>query len=78
MSNTRRLLITVKTGKKQNAVKEDPQTCDLIVEVKGKPIKGRANKQVVEVLAKYFGVSKSAVTIVRGTRSKFKVVEIAT
>ena len=72
------IAITVKTGKKQNAVNADPQTGEIIVEVKGKPIKGQANKQIVEVLAKYFGVSKSAVTIVRGTRSKFKVVEIAT
>ena len=39
---------------------------------------GEANKAVVKVLAKYFGVAKSCVEIVRGEKSREKVVEITT
>lgn len=37
---------------------------------------GEANKAVVKVLAKHFGVAKSRVEIVRGEKSRVKVVEI--
>ena len=76
MNNILRLSITVKTGKKQNVVKKDPQTGEITVEVKGKPIKGQANKQVVEALAKHFGVPKSSITIKQGLRTRKKLVEI--
>lgn len=39
--------------------------------------KGKANTAVVALLAKYYGVSKSAITIVRGTTSSLKTVNIA-
>jgi uncharacterized protein (TIGR00251 family) len=39
-------------------------------------IEGRANKKLCEVLADYFAVKKSAVTIVRGETNRDKVVEI--
>jgi len=37
---------------------------------------GRANKELVEMLAEHFGVRKTAVTIVRGTKTRNKLVEI--
>jgi len=40
------------------------------------PIEGKANAQLIEVVAEFFGRPKRAVTIVRGERSKSKVVEI--
>ncbi|RUM87332.1 MAG: hypothetical protein DSZ24_06440 [Thermodesulfatator sp.] len=40
------------------------------------PEKGKANKQLVEVLAKHFGVKKSSVKILKGETSHNKVVEI--
>ncbi len=48
----------------------------LKVYVRAAPVDGKANERVREVLADDFGVSKSAVKIVRGERSKEKVVEI--
>ena len=50
---------------------------DLVkVYVSVSPEKGKANKRVVELLAGYFGVRKSAVTIVRGQTSRDKLVSI--
>ena len=41
------------------------------------PDKGKANKEVIELLAEKFNVSKSRVTIIRGLTSKTKVVEVS-
>lgn len=37
---------------------------------------GRANKAVVEVLAEFYKVKKSSVRIIRGEKSREKVVEV--
>ena len=46
------------------------------VRVTAVPEGGRANKSVVDLLAKTLGVSKSSVTLVRGHTSRDKVVRI--
>lgn len=46
------------------------------VRVNASPIEGRANEAVIEALARYFSVPKSAVTILKGTTGKRKIVEI--
>ncbi len=40
------------------------------------PEKGKANAELVKLLAKHFGVRKSAIEIVRGHLGREKVVEI--
>ena len=46
------------------------------VRVNAPAIEGKANKRLIEILAKHFGVSKSHVSILRGLASRNKVVEI--
>ncbi len=46
------------------------------VYVTAAPEKGRANKAVIEVLARELGVPKSVVSIKSGERSRTKLVEI--
>lgn len=46
------------------------------VRVRSVPEKGRANRELVEVLSRHFGVSKSDLSIVRGAGSRDKVVRI--
>lgn len=46
------------------------------VYVKALPIKGEANKKVIEVLSKHFRVRKSDISIVAGLKSKLKIIEI--
>jgi uncharacterized protein (TIGR00251 family) len=47
------------------------------VRVNAPPVDGAANEAVIEVLAKALGVAKRAVTIVSGSTSRSKVVEVA-
>lgn len=42
------------------------------------PINGEANKSVVEIVAKFFGVNKNCVQIISGLSSKNKIIEVVT
>lgn len=70
-----KIFVYVKSGARENLVEIiDGKTYK--VSVKASPVRGRANKKVEEVLAKYFKFPKSKVYIVSGFKSKSKVVEI--
>jgi uncharacterized protein (TIGR00251 family) len=47
-----------------------------IIKVKEPPKEGKANQAVVKLLAEHFGVPQSQVRILRGFRSRNKVVEV--
>ncbi|MDP2914467.1 MAG: DUF167 domain-containing protein [Candidatus Aminicenantes bacterium] len=49
---------------------------DLRVRVKAAPDKGRANAEVIELLAEHFNVPRSCVTIARGQTSRNKLIVI--
>ncbi|HCC22571.1 TPA: hypothetical protein DF272_00075 [Candidatus Falkowbacteria bacterium] len=40
------------------------------------PIEGKANKMLIHLLAKHFGVAKSKIVIVQGITNKQKIIEI--
>jgi hypothetical protein len=48
----------------------------LKVKLTAAPEKGKANKQLVAVLAEHYKVSKSKIVIVKGAASKNKIVEV--
>ncbi len=50
----------------------------LVVEVSAPPVDGKANEKIIEQIAAFFGISKSSVTLVRGSKGKLKVFEIET
>ena len=37
---------------------------------------GKANKRLIEILSEYFGVSKSRVRILKGLKSREKIIEV--
>jgi uncharacterized protein (TIGR00251 family) len=47
------------------------------IKVKEKPMKGRANKKVIEILASYFKVPESKIRLIKGFRERNKIFEIA-
>lgn len=53
-----------------------PTDAALTVFLQQRAVEGAANDALVKLLAKHFGVSKSAVTIVRGHASRIKHVRI--
>jgi uncharacterized protein (TIGR00251 family) len=49
---------------------------ELHIYVSQPPLDGKANKAVIETLAKHFGVSKSKVVLTRGEKYKNKIFNI--
>jgi uncharacterized protein len=46
------------------------------VKVTAVPEKGKANEAVVKLLANYFGVSKSSISIIGGKSTRVKIIDI--
>ena len=46
------------------------------VHLTSQPIKGKANKELIELLAEHFNISKSKILITKGFTSRIKEVEI--
>ena len=69
------IFVKVKAGAKTEQVKKIGES-HFEVTVKEAPEKGRANKAVIEILAKYFKVTKSMVEIKAGHTSKQKIIKI--
>ena len=46
------------------------------VSIKQVPVKGKANKAVINSLANYFNISRSRIKIISGLKSRNKVFEI--
>jgi len=55
-------------------VKIDGQT--ILIGLKSKPEKGKANRELIDKLATYFNTSKSQIRIISGSKSKRKVIDI--
>ena len=49
----------------------------LLIRLQSPPVEGAANEELIEVIAKTFGVAKRDVSIVNGERSKLKRVALA-
>ncbi len=67
--------VRVKPGSKKELVRELSEG-EFEVRVCAPPERGRANERLIELVAEHFGVSKSRVRIVRGERSREKLLEI--
>ncbi|KPQ39260.1 MAG: hypothetical protein HLUCCO16_08615 [Phormidium sp. OSCR] len=67
--------VKVKPNSKQQAIiLEDDGS--LTVRLQSSPVDGKANKELIQVLADRFGVRKSQVSIRSGERSRMKRVEV--
>ena len=67
--------ITVKPGSSQEKIIETAPG-ELIVYLRAKPHDGEANEALIKVLAKHFKVAKTTIRIIRGAKSRQKVIEI--
>ena len=70
------MLISVRvTSGAKNAQITKTGEASFEVRVDAKAISGRANKRLLEILSEHFGVPKSRVAIVKGAKSRDKIVE---
>ena len=67
--------VKVKPNSKQQSIIEE-EDGSLTVHLKSPPVDGKANKELVELLAKKFAVPKSHITIQAGLTGRIKFVNI--
>ena len=73
-SRSVKIQVKVKPNSKTEEVSQEGD--NFIVKVKQLPKEGRANQAVIKLLAEYFGVPQSQVRILRGFKSRNKVIDI--
>lgn len=75
-----KLIVKVIPNAKQNAVVEDITDLlgsrNLRIRINQPPEDGKANKAVIDLLAKYLKVKKRDISIISGLTSRNKVVEV--
>lgn len=55
---------------------EKAEDGSLVVRLKAAPVDGKANEELVRVLAKHFGVTQKSIVIKQGSTGKKKLIEI--
>ncbi|MDJ0723685.1 MAG: DUF167 domain-containing protein [Prochloraceae cyanobacterium] len=70
-----KIQVKVKPNSKEQKVEKSTDG-SLIVRLKSPPVDGKANKELIELLAKKFKVSKSKIKIKSGLSAKNKLIEI--
>jgi uncharacterized protein (TIGR00251 family) len=68
--------VKVVTNAKEDSIKQDNQN-SFTIHLNEKPILGKANKKLIEIISKHFNVSKSSVKIIRGIKSRHKIIKIS-
>ncbi len=48
----------------------------LYVKIAAPPVRGKANKELIDLLARALGVSRSAISIIKGETSRHKAIEV--
>lgn len=71
----KKLSVKVKPNAKQQKVETGDQG-ELIIRLQSPPVDGKANTELIKLLAKTYGVKKSQIRIKSGLTSKIKQVEI--
>ena len=70
-----KFLITVKPGSSQEKIIETAPG-ELTVYLRAKPHDGEANEALIKLLSKHFKIPKTSIKIVKGARSRIKIMEI--
>jgi uncharacterized protein YggU (UPF0235/DUF167 family) len=66
------VVVRVRPGSRKGPLVEVGTDGDLTVYVQERAVDGKANAAVISLLAKHFGVSRSAVNLVSGPASRIK------
>ncbi len=70
-----RILVNVHPNSKKQRIEKDLLGI-LHIYITQPPLKGKANKAVIEVLANYFKTKKNSIFLISGIKSKNKIFEI--
>ena len=67
--------VKVKPNARVSALKKE-ENGPWLAQLKSPPVNGKANKELVALIAQHFGCSKSAVSIKSGSSGRIKLVQI--
>ena len=70
-----KIQVKVKAGSRKESLEKTGEN-NFIVKINQPAVEGKANKALIKILAEYFDVSPSRVSIVSGDKSKNKIIEI--
>jgi uncharacterized protein len=70
-----KITVKVKPGSPKNGVSKIDES-HYVVRVKAPPVEGRANEELIEVLADHFQQRKREIVILRGAAGRTKIVEV--
>ena len=70
-----KIFVKVKPSAKEDEIEKLSEN-SFYISVKEPPVKGRANRAVIEALSEYFDLPKSEIEIVAGQTSKQKIINI--
>ena len=70
-----KVTVTVKPNSKKGPLVEANDD-GLLVYLSERPVEGQANQALEQILAKHFGVAKSRVAVIKGAKSRIKIVEV--
>lgn len=70
-----RLSINVHPNSKEEKIEKISDN-EFIAYVKASPVEGKANQALIKALSGYFDTAKSRIKVVRGSKTKHKIVEI--
>ena len=74
--DTRFIRVRVKPNARESALEQEPAGTWL-ARLKAPPVDGKANAELIELVARRFGCPRSAVSIKSGAGSRTKLVKIA-
>lgn len=63
-------------SKNEKVILNNDETLDIYIQES--PVKGKANKRLIEILGNYFHVKKNQIELVYGAKNKLKIFEITT
>ncbi len=70
-----KIFIKARPNSKEELIKKIDEN-HFLVRVKEPPIQGRANRAIISLVAKYFGLAPTQVIIVSGFTAKNKIIEL--
>ena len=72
-----RIIVKVIPRARKREIKKQPDG-SYKIKVVSPPVNGKANKEVIDIVAKEFGIKTSKVRILRGEKTREKFIEIDT
>jgi len=70
-----KIIVKAKPGSRESKIEKVDEN-NYVVSVKAPPVDGKANAEIIKLLAEHFDISQSLIEIISGHMARIKVIEI--